>query len=1382
MFVNPRQFILKARVDHEDNEEYRSSCQLKKHVAMNPNEESSTLMSGQQEEEEPTEKGDNTIVSSKCRDIVVSSNKAAEPEGSVNLSFKSGHPSRHALSSKRTILTTCEENPLKVREEKKREFRQQIKERRLLLLLRQQPIRHDSGSPVKKLLVEGSTAQNVETRVIKTKVSKSQGKGVKRRTRESETRVTNKRRKRILVFPSSSSDDSDDSADIITVIEGPTKTCVTTQSNLNNTTSIPGFLESNNTTSESSHTAKIRISRVNKLTDNLIDNQRKQDTQDTDSSERKEKKEDMSRSNNHFGYKRREFPLREDTRRSFDRIPGRTLLLKSQETVGSDFRRSSSSSQERSLSRASDRCHERTSCSTRVPSVVSVVVKNNVTTNTQDTINKSVHARIGIKTGNKEVNGKQDKLEQSIVTKLSTGSETVTPLTLACQSTAFNSGQETVEPKNLPRNCSRRSELLLQTARVSTPKAWQPKSFVTKSNENSLHDLHFVSTLRSRSVPPLVCYPSNHACLSTRELEEDREDLSCLFSTKCSTTSSVVSSKEETGAISSCSSGENFCEMSCYEQPVYHTNIMRINPTLYTSQRTTSTPRTSTRVYNKSFGQECSTNMNICTSISVTDSSMSCPLEGPRDPRIDRSKEKSISDAAAAADQAKRLKKRLIRFGSSSSGSQERDAGDAPSVESRHAMPASHGITCNSNGDEQVNTFKQIETIISSNRWNDDVPFGTTRLRSTTTNFCSRTMFENYLFNDQTQVNHITSEALVSREQSINMNDVSHQQSGVSTYSSDTCHVDHFLRQFMPTSQELPVQESESLFFMPSKQSSIGSFIQRQEGNDDIYGYNGLPSREETVSTPVDNGVSFEVTTHDFEVKKEENAQVIKTEVIDIVSPAVSPVYEEYSDNISPQPMVIVSDNDSRDSCPPALPSSSPITSDDEQIIQEDVAQQNSECRDKISFKLAISPVKKSPSKNPEEVATPSLSVVIQNVFGMEKTTSPDVGTLSSKSSDSGKGSSPKSGCTKCKCNCQSRAHSVSPPRTPSKKRSRSRCNEREVRSPRTPDDDQGHRSRSRSKWNPKSIDRGFPRKKSRDYKRKLGRGSSEDSERESKDRPLFIYAQKDKKTSRLDIQRSREAQEKRFKKKPFYFGFPDKDSRVNKTLYVRNLDCHVTDDQLKPIFESHGKVELLFVKRLPTRVLYAFVKYQNLLQAFKAKETLDGMRIGRDNIAVGYAKLSPSCHLWLGNLPKDLDSKFMYQELDRFGQITSMHHYKNDGEVDVVFESVEAAIEAKDGMRGVILGKKTDKNILKNQDTPHDQDPLLGRIRGVVTDFNGPTYTLIQIKGIVASKKVVNSSSIQSTERRESNDSQHSWQSSYNSSILEEEQDKIDKPSIDKE
>ncbi|XP_022164810.1 putative RNA-binding protein 15 [Myzus persicae] len=151
----------------------------------------------------------------------------------------------------------------------------------------------------------------------------------------------------------------------------------------------------------------------------------------------------------------------------------------------------------------------------------------------------------------------------------------------------------------------------------------------------------------------------------------------------------------------------------------------------------------------------------------------------------------------------------------------------------------------------------------------------------------------------------------------------------------------------------------------------------------------------------------------------------------------------------------------------------------------------------------------------------------------------------------------------------------------------------------------------------------------------------------------------------------------------------PEDDPLATRTLFAGNLELSISDEELYHLFSKYGVVEDIDVKRpLPgTGNSYAFVRYQNLDMAHRAKVELSGQYIGRYQCKIGYGKSIPTLRIWVGGLGPWTALSQLIQEFDRFGAIKKIEFTKGDTCAYIHYESIDAATAAVNGMRGVPLG-----------------------------------------------------------------------------------------------
>uniref|UniRef100_A0A8C5PM13 RNA binding motif protein 15B n=1 Tax=Leptobrachium leishanense TaxID=445787 RepID=A0A8C5PM13_9ANUR len=153
----------------------------------------------------------------------------------------------------------------------------------------------------------------------------------------------------------------------------------------------------------------------------------------------------------------------------------------------------------------------------------------------------------------------------------------------------------------------------------------------------------------------------------------------------------------------------------------------------------------------------------------------------------------------------------------------------------------------------------------------------------------------------------------------------------------------------------------------------------------------------------------------------------------------------------------------------------------------------------------------------------------------------------------------------------------------------------------------------------------------------------------------------------------------------------PEDDHRATRNLFIGNLDHNVTEVDLRRAFDKYGPIEEVVIKR-PARnqgAAYAFLKFQNLDMAHRAKLAMSGRLLGRNAMKIGYGKANPSTRLWVGGLGPNTSLAALAREFDRFGSIRTVDYVKGDSFAYIQYESLDAAQAACTQMRGFALGDR---------------------------------------------------------------------------------------------
>ncbi|KAI8804762.1 armadillo-type protein [Cladochytrium replicatum] len=151
----------------------------------------------------------------------------------------------------------------------------------------------------------------------------------------------------------------------------------------------------------------------------------------------------------------------------------------------------------------------------------------------------------------------------------------------------------------------------------------------------------------------------------------------------------------------------------------------------------------------------------------------------------------------------------------------------------------------------------------------------------------------------------------------------------------------------------------------------------------------------------------------------------------------------------------------------------------------------------------------------------------------------------------------------------------------------------------------------------------------------------------------------------------------------------PTTPQNPTRSLWLGNIDPAIAPSDLLTLFSPFGAIESLRV--LPDKEC-AFVNFIRVEDATRAREEMQGSRIGIMNIRIGYGKveaisdsagMQPTKSLWIGNIPPTTDPAELEALFSQYGSIESARvlTHKNCGFVN--FDKLEDAIEARKAMNG---------------------------------------------------------------------------------------------------
>jgi RNA-binding protein 15 len=187
----------------------------------------------------------------------------------------------------------------------------------------------------------------------------------------------------------------------------------------------------------------------------------------------------------------------------------------------------------------------------------------------------------------------------------------------------------------------------------------------------------------------------------------------------------------------------------------------------------------------------------------------------------------------------------------------------------------------------------------------------------------------------------------------------------------------------------------------------------------------------------------------------------------------------------------------------------------------------------------------------------------------------------------------------------------------------------------------------------------------------------------------------------------------------------PEDDPLATRTLFAGNLEINISDDELKRIFGKYGIVDDIDIKRPPpgTGNAFAFVRYQTLDMAHRAKVELSGQYIGKFQCKIGYGKAIATTRIWVGGLGAWTSVTQLEREFDRFGAIKKIEYNKGDLQAFIQYDSIDAATAAVKEMRGFTLGGPERRLRVDFADVPGQPTPGQPGFRPKAPPGGAPPY-----------------------------------------------------------
>ena len=142
------------------------------------------------------------------------------------------------------------------------------------------------------------------------------------------------------------------------------------------------------------------------------------------------------------------------------------------------------------------------------------------------------------------------------------------------------------------------------------------------------------------------------------------------------------------------------------------------------------------------------------------------------------------------------------------------------------------------------------------------------------------------------------------------------------------------------------------------------------------------------------------------------------------------------------------------------------------------------------------------------------------------------------------------------------------------------------------------------------------------------------------------------------------------------------------RTVMVTGLDPAIGQSDVHAIFSNFGAIENVTIRRDRDRAI-GYVTYYSVDMSRTAKIEMSGRSIGAYRCRAVYAKSPPTNCLWIGGLGNFVTGERLEQELDRFAVIRRIEWPPDTLFAYVLFDCVDAASAALNGIRGLQTNKE---------------------------------------------------------------------------------------------
>jgi RNA recognition motif-containing protein len=158
---------------------------------------------------------------------------------------------------------------------------------------------------------------------------------------------------------------------------------------------------------------------------------------------------------------------------------------------------------------------------------------------------------------------------------------------------------------------------------------------------------------------------------------------------------------------------------------------------------------------------------------------------------------------------------------------------------------------------------------------------------------------------------------------------------------------------------------------------------------------------------------------------------------------------------------------------------------------------------------------------------------------------------------------------------------------------------------------------------------------------------------------------------------------------RPYEAEIDEYQSKSTRTLFIGNLEKHVTVVELRKAFEVFGEILEIDIKKQGSSP-YAFCQYADIVSVVKAVRKMDGEHFGSTRIKLGFGKSMPTTCVWLDGILDGVSEHYLTQQFSRFGAVQKVAIDRDRKTALVSFDQIQCAQQAVKETRGTaIRGRK---------------------------------------------------------------------------------------------